>query len=330
MNRGLAVTIIAVVLIALCIAYGSGTVAPRRDDARRLFPITFSIPRVKLVRHKTRKTKVTSSLVPGDMSTYVYDTEAAYYDEYRSSLFAITTKKGGWDCMRHYEILACGCVPYFPGLEACPANTMALLPKRHMLAANALYARFRSKAISELTDREIAAYDALRAALLGYTERFLTTERVAAYMLRAANHSEARSVLFLSGCGYPDYLRCLTLHGLKVLMGARCHDYPKVAHMYDVGADNRGLYGKGFSYSGLLDPATHDDALDVAIEDRIKARHFDVVVYGSYHRGMPHYELVRGAYAPHEVILLCGEDTHKCDYARHVAAGHYVFVRELE
>jgi hypothetical protein len=45
---------------------------------------------------------------------------------------------------------------------------------------------------------------------------------------------------------------------------------------------------------------------------------------------MPHYDLVREAYAPHEVILLCGEDTHKCDYERHVAAGHYVFVRELD
>jgi hypothetical protein len=74
-------------------------------------------------------------------------------------------------------------------------------------------------------------------------------------MLRAASHGngregrecrearEPRSVLFLSGCGYPDYLRCLTLHGLKVLMGSRCLDFPKVAHMYVVGADNRGLFG---------------------------------------------------------------------------------------
>jgi hypothetical protein len=73
----------------------------------------------------------------------------------------------------------------------------------------------------------------------------------------------------------------------------------------------------------------HDGALDAGLVERIQAKAFDVIIYGSFHRGMPHYGLVRTVYEPSEVLLLCGEDVHACDYASHVATGHYVFVREL-
>ena len=185
-------------------------------------------------------------------------------------------------------------------------------------------------------------YATIRARLLEYTRLHLSTTSVARYVLRSAGCDGARTILFLSGDLYPDYLRCLTLHGLKRLLGRACHDSPRVSHMYsDYGGDFRGLYGKGFSYSGLLDPALHDPAVEAAeaaeaagraggIVGRIAAHAFDVVVYGSYHRGMPHYDAVRSAYKPGEVILLCGEDAHACDYDRYVREGHYVFVRELE
>jgi hypothetical protein len=29
-------------------------------------------------------------------------------------------KKGGWDCLRHYEIIGNGCMPYFENIEKCP------------------------------------------------------------------------------------------------------------------------------------------------------------------------------------------------------------------
>ena len=37
------------------------------------------------------------------------------------SRFGVTTKKSGWDCMRHYELAASGCVPCFRDLEEKPA-----------------------------------------------------------------------------------------------------------------------------------------------------------------------------------------------------------------
>jgi hypothetical protein len=52
-------------------------------------------------------------------------------------------------------------------------------------------------------------------------------------------------------------------------------------------------------------------------------------IYGSYHRGMPYYDLITGIYNPNEIILLCGEDLHCCNYNNYLKNGHFVFVREL-
>ena len=81
-------------------------------------------------------------------------------------MFALTTKKCGWDCMRHYEILANGCIPYFPDIENCPSNTMALLPKELLLKANYLY-----KSNSQISS-ESDEYISLSNQLLEYTKNY--------------------------------------------------------------------------------------------------------------------------------------------------------------
>lgn len=59
-----------------------------------LHPITFSIPKEKICESDTLvKTKILSSLIPGVISTYIYNTEEEYYNEYKKSYFAITKKK---------------------------------------------------------------------------------------------------------------------------------------------------------------------------------------------------------------------------------------------
>ncbi len=130
-----------------------------------LHPITFSIPKNKIVLEIPNKTKFCSSLIPGKLETYIYQTEEDYYKEYQSSFFAITHKKGGWDCMRHYEIMANGCIPYFPGIEHCPPNTMALLPKDLIIEGNKLYE----------TKNTEGSLDLIRK-FLDFTRNNLTTE----------------------------------------------------------------------------------------------------------------------------------------------------------
>jgi hypothetical protein len=293
-------------------------------------PITFSFPEEKVVTSLSPKTKLMSGMLPGVASTYIYNCERDYYDEYRRSIFATTTQKGGWDCMRHYEIIANGCIPYFPNIESCPEQTMVLLPKWLMLEGNALYDSLKHKQLQDLTQAETDECTALAWRFVEYLLAHLTTRKVAMYMLERANRPACKAVLYLTHDPNPDYLRCLTLHGLKSLFGARCHDAPHVRHLYQhADMEYSNLYGRGITYTNLLETTARDPDLDATLEVDIAAKRYDIVVYGSYHRGMPHYELVRSVYQPDEVILLCGEDIHHCNYHEWTARGHHVFVREL-
>lgn len=300
-----------------------------------IYPITFSISESKVVNCIPKKTRFVSSLVPGDMSTYIYSTEKKYYEQYKESYFAITTKKGGWDCTRHYEILACGCIPYFPQIEECPPKTMALLPKDLIIEGNNLYRRYKDM---QITDEFKYLYEQLASRILRYTQETLTTKKMAQYILNKVNRPDANKILFLSGEQGPDYLRCLTLGGFKELLGSNCHDYPKINHIYkDAGLDYSSLYGKGFTYTNLIDQSLHNNKLDSTVILDIHEHKYDLIVYGSYHRGMPFYDLVSTKYATEDIILLCGEDLkcggdtiHMCSTNEFVSRGHPVFIRELQ
>jgi len=112
-----------------------------------IYPITFSITEQKLFDRQQiiKKKQLTAFLIPGDISTYIYKTEKDYYESYQISYFAITMKKCGWDCLRHYEILANNCIPYFIDIENCPENTLSLFPKDVIILSNQLYDRIKSK-----------------------------------------------------------------------------------------------------------------------------------------------------------------------------------------
>lgn len=294
------------------------------------FPITFSIPENKIIKTLPIKTKVVSSLIPGDLTTYIYDTETDYYNEYRSSFFAKTTKKAGWDCMRHYEILANGCIPYFPNIEQCPPNTMALLPKELIIEGNALYEKYKNTNINDLLKENIEEMNLLITKLLKYTRDFLTTTKIAKYILKKTGFEKITSILYLSGDIGPDYLRCVTLHGFKEMFGMYCHDYPKIPHIYKTDFLNYiSYYGKGITYTNNVDEKLHNNEFDNSIETDIKLKKYDIIIYGSFHRGMPFYDLISQIYLPNEIILLCGEDLHCCDYNMWNSKGHTVFVREL-
>ena len=57
----------------------------------------------------------------GLQTSYAFDSEQSYYDDLAVSRFAVTTRRGGWDCLRHYEIAAAGAVPCFKLLGTKPA-----------------------------------------------------------------------------------------------------------------------------------------------------------------------------------------------------------------
>ena len=131
-------------------------------------PISFSIPKEKILNEDVTKTKLFATVVPGNPETYIFDKESDYYNDYASSYYGYTWKKAGWDCMRHYEILASGCVPAFRGLELCPPLVMKSFPKDLVLKSN----------LSSLKGQIHPNYGELKKELIEYTKQNLTTQKV--------------------------------------------------------------------------------------------------------------------------------------------------------
>lgn len=272
-------------------------------------PISFSIPPEKIVDKIPLKTRVVAHIIPGDTSTYIYDSEESYYQGYRESYFAITMKKGGWDCMRHYEILANGCIPYFWDLENLPPNTMAHFPREIIAETNQVYLNIVKKGAMDQTD--IEKCNQYIDELLNYTRTHLTTTAMATYILSKVG--SPKRILFLSGDIQPDYLRCLTLSGFKNQFGSACHDYPKVPHIYkDYPHNCADFWGKGITYTKTVDREKRNDHYDETIVEDIVNHVYDIVVYGSYHRGLPFFDVVSAIYQSKDIVFLCGED---CDLA---------------
>lgn len=140
-----------------------------------VFPISFSIPGSKITNNTNRnKTRGFGSVAPGIDETYVFKSETGYYDDYNSSFFGITMKKDGWDCMRHYEILANYCMPYFIDLPMCPPETMVDFPRQHVL---------RSMKLFDKNKFESTEYFDILDEVFEYTKAHLTTKRTAEKLL---------------------------------------------------------------------------------------------------------------------------------------------------
>lgn len=96
--------------------------------------INFSIPPNKIRKDKLKKTKPFAKhnqceeaykideVKNNCQKSYAFRDEALYYDDIAQSEFAITMKKGGWDCMRHYEIAANLTIPCFYKLSTKSDN----------------------------------------------------------------------------------------------------------------------------------------------------------------------------------------------------------------
>lgn len=95
-------------------------------------PISFAIPKEIIVDTIAEKEYYLMPLVPGVKSTYIYSNEIEYHNAYKSSLFGLTWKKAGWDCLRHYEILSQGCVPLFIDIHHLPTSLMKTFPRQQV------------------------------------------------------------------------------------------------------------------------------------------------------------------------------------------------------
>jgi hypothetical protein len=140
-----------------------------------LLPITFGIPTCKLATPNNYKIKEYATCIPGQPETYIFKEEKPYYEDYQKSYYGVTMKKAGWDCMRHYEILGNYCMPYFVGLEECPEDTLANLPKELLLEGRYLAENFDEQKYFHILDE-----------VFNYTKENLTTKNIAQYIINHA------------------------------------------------------------------------------------------------------------------------------------------------
>lgn len=133
-----------------------------------LHPISFSIPQEKLVPADLtpKQEKSVAQIIPGKLETYTFNSEEEYYNDYKKSLYGITHKKAGWDCMRHLEIMANKCAPLFYGIDDCPLYTMADYDKETI---SQIYNHVKNNTITQ----EI--YDAARQSLYEHVAKNQTT-----------------------------------------------------------------------------------------------------------------------------------------------------------
>ena len=139
-------------------------------------PISFCIPEEHVLNAVPDKSKLFATVIPGDPATYVFDDEEAYFKDYASSYYAYTCKKSGFDCLRHYEILANGCLPIFEGIEHIPKMTMTKFPK-DILKAAAYSVKSLQKPLED--------YEEIMQSLLEHTRKNLTTVKEASRLLES-------------------------------------------------------------------------------------------------------------------------------------------------
>jgi hypothetical protein len=146
-----------------------------------LRPTSFSIPAEKIVAAPPAKTKdfprhVVDNEVAariGGQGTYAFADEADYRADLQSSRFGITTKREGWDALRHYEIAANGAVPCFRELARKPSTCAPF----GLDQSNCIAYRDADELLASIRALDAEAYSALQAGALAWARANTTVAR---------------------------------------------------------------------------------------------------------------------------------------------------------
>ena len=293
-----------------------------------------------------QKKYVISPLIPGDTSNYLFKAgeEAKYYDMYRQSMFAVTQKKGGWDCLRHYEILAAGCIPIFEDLDKCPADTLVSFPKDLLKEAYRALLPWRN------TDEQREAYNGYTSRLLDHAKSNCSASANVDRFIGGMKHIGhiKRNVLMLTGDMGVNYTRELNWIGIKRQFGISAVEYPPLDYLYDDFPEDQlqNIYGNGFTYSRRLSSRLRVAMTEEELIESLRQKKWDMIIYGKVGPDetavgsvplLPYWSEVFKRYSRDEIVFWYGGDgmqdlTYANRYSDHlVRNSQYArcFVREL-
>jgi hypothetical protein len=153
---------------------------------RAMNEISFSIPAERIVTEAPAKTKDWPAHVVdhdvaarvGAQSAYAFDDAGAYHADLQASRFGVTTRKAGWDALRHYEIAAAGAVPCFRDLDRKPPRCAP-----HDLGqSNCLTYRDAEDLLEQVGALDEAAYTALQEGALAWARASTTAVRARQFL----------------------------------------------------------------------------------------------------------------------------------------------------
>jgi hypothetical protein len=280
-----------------------------------VIPFSFSIPDECVVASIPEKKHLLASLIPGDLTTYTFDKykENEYNDMYRKSRFAITKMKGGWDCLRHYEILMNGCIPLFENLNDCPKYTMISYPKELNDEAYQLYYNWCEN------EECIAKYNNLCLKFLEHTRKNCTTSAAAKYFLKnIKNGDKVKNILLITGHHGANYNREMLWIGLKRYIksiNGVAVEYDKMPFLYD-DFDNFSKHkyydSACFTFPKRLQKDDDYNMSEKEIIDKINSNFWDLIIYGKVGPDefctFPYYDIVKTKYNKNQIAFVFGGD----------------------
>ena len=143
--------------------------------------IAFSIPEEKIVEAPPAKDKdfpahiVDEELAQrlGGQTEHAFQSEAEYRADLQRSRFGITTKREGWDALRHYEIAAAGAVPCFRDLEKKPPKCAPF----GLDESNCITYGSADELLAHIERLDETAYSTLQAGALAWARANTTVRR---------------------------------------------------------------------------------------------------------------------------------------------------------
>lgn len=320
-----------------------------QERKKDIYPLGYSYPSELFLNVSSPKTNVWAEVIPGLRETYRFDTEQEYYKMYQSSRFAFTWKKGGWDCLRHYEIIANGCLPVFRDIDQCPDDTLVNLPKYLLQRINKELIPWRE------TKEHEQLYQTLSSELLDYCLESTTCEKTANKFLEILGLPGESKILLLTCDPGPNYSREFTFIGLNRVLkenAGLCISYPELSHIYQDFplSEAQKLYGKGFGYARKIKrshPKEKHPWTKEEIRNSILTKEWDYILFGKVgvdetHLGsipnLPFWKEIFATYTKKQIGFLYGGDhmqnlsdvgsSHTRHLLEHAKYGS-CFVREL-
>jgi hypothetical protein len=300
-----------------------------------------------------KKFKDFSELIPGQLKTYKFgfENELDYRRLYSTAYFAITTKKAGWDCNRHYEIISSGTMPFFDKLNETGNDTLSILPKSILYEAQVIPGINRHSLSIDHRLFDVNHYNLLLHRLLYYAKHRLTTTKIVEYILNVIkyplNSSQKHSVLYISH-EQSDYMKDFMLHGFTRIFEENLHVFQPPSYMYQYPTSKmwtdeetknyykQKLYGFGYGYKltlqnyvQLYERDKKDLSNQIIVENNIKTKNYSLIVFGSIIRSNSLFQLTIKHYEQSRIVLIDGEDEEKqSDRSEYAKWGTY-FLREI-